>query len=46
MGLREDEPVCTFGRTVDLIERRAVEQARNPIRKRHILQTAEVAYAG
>ena len=43
---QEEELVRMFGRPVDLIERRAVEQARNPVRKRHILQTAEVAYAG
>lgn len=33
-----------FGRRVDLIERRAVEQSDNYIRRKHILQTAEVIY--
>lgn len=33
------------GRAVDLVERPAVESSRNPIRKRHILGSAEVLYA-
>lgn len=34
-----------FDRTVDLVERRAVEQSRNYIRRRHILSTARTLYA-
>ena len=33
-----------FGRPVDLVEREAVEQSRNPIRKRLILSEAEPVY--
>ena len=35
-----------FGRNVDLIERAAVEQTRNYIRRKAILQSAETIYAG
>ena len=34
-----------FGRSVDMVERTAVEGSRNYIRRRAILQTAEVVYA-
>ena len=33
-----------FGRSVDLVERRAVEHSDNYIRRRHILESAEVIY--
>ena len=33
-----------FGREVDLVERRAVEQSENYIRRRHILKHAEPVY--
>jgi hypothetical protein len=33
-----------FGRKVDLIERRVIEQSDNYIRRRHILESAEVVY--
>ena len=34
-----------FERKVDLLERSAVEQSRNPIRRQAILQSAQVIYA-
>lgn len=34
-----------LGREIDLVERTAVEQSRNYIRRRSILQSAEVIYA-
>ena len=40
-----DELVEIFGRPVDLLTRRGVEDSRNPIRKRAILETARVVYA-
>ena len=39
---RELEEV--FGRQVDLISRRAVEQSRNPFRRKAILESARVVY--
>ena len=33
-----------LGRNVDLLTRRGVEQARNPLRKREILSSAEIIY--
>jgi predicted nucleotidyltransferase len=33
-----------FGRPVDLLDKRAIEQSDNYIRRRHILETAEVIY--
>jgi predicted nucleotidyltransferase len=33
-----------LGREVDLVERRAVEQSENYIRRKHVLRTAEVLY--
>ncbi len=38
-----DELVAIFGRDVDLVEKRAL---RNPFRRRHVLRTHEVIYAG
>ena len=34
-----------FGRKVDLVSRRAVEASRNPVRRHHILDSAQVVYA-
>ena len=41
----EQELVALFGRKVDLLTKRAVEQSRNWIRRQEILSTAEVIYA-
>ncbi|MGH2533105.1 MAG: nucleotidyltransferase family protein [Thermomicrobiales bacterium] len=41
----DDELKEIFGRDVDLISRRAIEQSRNPIRRRSILNSAELIYA-
>lgn len=40
----EEELSALLGRKVDLVERRAVEQSENYIRRRHILSTAEPVY--
>jgi uncharacterized protein len=40
----EEELSGLLGRKVDLVERRAVEQSENYIRRRHILATAEPVY--
>ena len=40
----EDELTTLLGRTVDLVERAAVEQSENYIRRRHILQALEPVY--
>jgi len=42
----QDELEALFGRTVDLVERAAVEENENWIRRRHILQHAEPVYVG
>jgi len=34
-----------LGRDVDLVSRRAIESSQNPIRKRKILQSAQIIYA-
>jgi predicted nucleotidyltransferase len=34
-----------FGRSVDLVDRKAIESSRNYIRKRHVLTGAEPVYA-
>ena len=34
-----------FGRDVDILTRRGVENSRNPIRKKQILSTAQTIYA-
>lgn len=39
-----DELERLVGRRVDLVSRRAIEQSRNPFRKREILNTARVIY--
>ena len=41
----QDELSAMFGRNVDLLSRRGVESSRNPIRRRAILESAEVIYA-
>jgi hypothetical protein len=41
----QEELVEIFGRRVDLLTRMAVEDSRNPIRKRAILDSARVVYA-
>lgn len=41
----QDELEALFGRKVDLLTRRGVEQSRNPLRKRAILSNAKVLYA-
>jgi len=41
----EDELARLFGRTVDLVDRQAVEESRNWLRRREILGTAQVVYA-
>lgn len=41
----QDELVEIFGRPVDLLTRGGVEDSRNPLRKRAILETARVVYA-
>ncbi len=40
----QDELKAILGREVDLVERRAVEQSENYIRRRHILQSLEQVY--
>lgn len=41
----QDELVAIFGRKVDLVSRRGIERSRNYIRKKAILESAEVVYA-
>ena len=41
----EKELARIFGRPVDLVERRAVERSRNYLRRKSILQAAEVIHA-
>ena len=40
----QDELERVLGRKVDLVERRAIEQSENYIRRRHILNSAEPVY--
>jgi predicted nucleotidyltransferase len=40
-----DELAEVFGRNVDLVSRRAVEESQNPFRRRNILESAQVIYA-
>lgn len=42
----EEELAAIVGRKVDLVERGAVEESRNYIRRRHILANTERIYAG
>lgn len=41
----EDELKAIFGRNVDLVDRRAVEQSENYIRPRHVLSHLETIHA-
>ena len=45
MVTMEDELQRIFGRSVDLVSRRGVENSRNAIRRQTILASAEVVYA-
>jgi hypothetical protein len=45
LGRMQRELQDLLGRPVDLLTRRGVEAARNPIRRRAILQSAQVIYA-
>ena len=40
----QGELKVVFGREVDLVERQAVEQSENYIRRRHVLESLETAY--
>lgn len=41
----QDELKTLFGRNVDLVSRRGIERSRNAIRRKEILDSAEVVYA-
>ena len=41
----KEELEALFGRTVDLVEKRLVEESRNYIRRKHILSHMEAVYA-
>ena len=41
----KEELESLFGRTVDLVEKRLVEESRNYIRRKHILSNMEAVYA-
>jgi len=41
----QDELSALLGRQVDVVSRRGIEASRNPIRRREILDSAEVIYA-
>ena len=41
----EDELRLLFGRHADLVERRLIETSRNWVRRRNILQSAQLLYA-
>ena len=41
----QDELKIIFGRKVDLISRRGIERSRNYIRRKEIIESAEVIYA-
>lgn len=45
MTRMEDELSRILGRQVDLVERTAVEQSRNYVRRKAIIQSAETIYA-
>ena len=42
----QEELTAVLGRKVDLVERTAVEQSENYIRRRHIPQSLESVYVG
>ena len=44
MTKMREELTDIFGRDVDLLSRRGVENSRNPFRKKAILESAEVVY--
>ena len=44
LGRMEEELKSIFGRSVDLVERRAIEQSDNYIRRKHILASVEPIY--
>ena len=41
----EDELEQIFGRSVDLVSKKAVERSENPFRRKAILESAQVVYA-
>ena len=41
----KEELESLFGRAVDLVEKRLVEESRNYIRRKHILSHMEAVYA-
>ncbi|MGB6065422.1 MAG: nucleotidyltransferase family protein [Desulfomonilaceae bacterium] len=41
----KDELEAIFGRKVDVVSRRGVESSRNPLRRKAVLDSAEVIYA-
>ncbi len=45
IGHMEEELKAIFGRSVDLVEKRAIERSDNYIRRKHILNSAMVVYA-
>ena len=44
LDLMEQELEAIFGRSVDLVEKRAVQKSQNYIRRREILEAAQVIY--
>lgn len=44
-GLMREELEGIFGRSVDLVEREGIEKSRNPIRRKAILESAQVIHA-
>jgi len=44
MALMQEELKAIFGRKVDLISKRGVENSRNYIRRKHILELAQVIH--
>ena len=40
----KEELQAIFGRKVDLVSKRGIEQSRNPMRKKSILESARVVY--
>ena len=44
LAAMEEELASILGRKVDLVEREAIEQSENYIRRRHILQSEEPVY--
>jgi predicted nucleotidyltransferase len=41
----QDELTTIFGRNIDLVSKRGIERSRNHIRRKEILDSAEVVYA-